>query len=119
MREKPLSTISEPTSEGGVSASRAKTLGRGTMTLRTGVSVSSNTLWMISIPVWSRTPCCRPSRTRCLISSSETNVRVPASLIPNARRTSRVEAARKPTTHREARAIRRNGAETRRAIPSV
>ena len=65
-----------------MSASRAKIFGRGTITLRTGVSVNSKTLWMISISVWSRTPCWRPSLTRCLISSSETKVRGPASRMP-------------------------------------
>ena len=56
MREKPLSTISPPTSSGGVAASRAKIFGRGTMTLLTGVSENSKTLWIRSTSVWSRTP---------------------------------------------------------------
>ena len=94
-------------------------MGRGTITLRTGVSVNSNTLWMISISVWSRTPCCRPSFTRCLISSSETKVRSPASRMPKARSTSRVEAARNPTSQRDERSMSRNGADTRSAICSA
>ena len=109
MREKPLSTMSDPTSPGGVSASRAKIFGRGTITLRTGMSVNSKTLWMISISVWSRTPCWRPSRTRCLISSSDTKVRGPASLMPRTRSTSRVDAATSPTTQREPRAMQPEG----------
>ncbi len=42
MREKPLSTTSRPTCSGAVAASRANIFGRGTMTLRTGVSVNSS-----------------------------------------------------------------------------
>ena len=119
MREKPPSTIMPPTSAGGVSTGSAKILGRGTITLRTGVSVKSNTLWMISISVWSSTPCCRPALTRCLISSWETKLPSRAPRIPSSRSTARVEAERITTSQRESRAIIRKGAETRSAIVSL
>src|SRR6266496_4062528 len=98
-RLNPLSTISRETSSGGVDTSRAKIFGRGTITLRTGVSENSKTLWISSISVWSRTPCCRPSFTRGLISSSETNVRAPAPLIRKRRSTARTFVSEEEIKH--------------------
>ena len=117
MREKPLSTIMRSASPGGVSTSRASIFGRGTMTFFTGVSENSKTLWISSISVWSRTPCSRPSLTRCLISSSETKVRRPVSRMPKTKRTARVEALSTPMSGRDSRSRRRTGPLASMAAP--
>src|SRR6266851_3483953 len=128
-RECSCSRSSGRISWGGVATSRQNMSGRGTITSRTRVSSSSNTLWIISRSVRSTTPSRAPTSTSARSSSSETSGWPTCRSDPTRRRVTAVNAL-SPTrigfsrteshaTGRFTQAANRSGCSTARVMGST
>ena len=94
-------------------------MGRGTITLRTGVSVNSNTLWMRSTSRLVEDALLAPFLDQVLdLLLRDEGPRRRKSRIPKRASTPRVEAVSTTTTQRERRAMTLSGQDTRRATVS-